>query len=156
MRFIDLNKLKIVKSYQFKTKETEIDLTNAATIFEMKEKIRQNFNYFIEPSAIENHYIANIKCNESIDEDIEAVFLTVVNVVSAIFFDMMCTTKGRPRERRLDVPENLKALKTNMSLLKRAINSQTHVDMFNLTICWALDNGDELIYELVPQDREDE
>ena len=156
MRFIDLDKLKIVKSYSFKTQETEIDLTHAATIFEMKEKVRQSFNYFIEPSAIENHYVVNIKCGNPTDEDADAVFLTIVNVVSAIFFDMMCTTKGRPRERRLDVPENLKVLKTNMSLLKRAVNSQTHVDIFNLTICWALDSGDELIYELVPQDKEDE
>lgn len=158
MQFVDLDKIKIRKAYNFKTNELEIDLNNTATIFDIKERTRQAFNYFVESSGIENYYnvILNRQINESDDsEEIECYFLTAVNIISAVFFDVMCTTKGRPRERRLDVPENLKVLKTNMSLLKRAINAQTLVDCFNLTICWSTPFG-ELIYELVPQSKEEE
>lgn len=158
MQFVDLDKIKIRKAYNFKTNELDIDLNDTVTIFDIKERTRQSFNYFIEPSGIENYY--NISINRAVSpsddyEDIEGYFLTAVNIISAIFFDMMCTTKGRPRERRLDVPENLKVLKTNMSLLKRAINAKTLVDCFNVTICWSTPFG-ELIYELVPQSKEEE
>jgi hypothetical protein len=89
------------------------------------------------------------------DELDEENFETVVNVVVAAFFRKMTTNGSRTRERRLDVPENIKVLKTNMSLLKRAINAKTLVDCFNITICWSTPFG-ELIYELVPQSKEEE
>ena len=41
---------------------------------------------------------------------------------------------GRPREYRLDVPENLKTVNCNMTLLKRAINYKTTVDKFQIEI----------------------
>ena len=155
MQFVDLDKIKIKKSYSFKTNELEIDLNNTITIFDIKERVRQSFNYFIEESGIENYYQINIDKTDLQDDDLEGYFITVVNIISAIFFDMMCTTKGRPRERRLDVPEHLKVLKTNLSLLKRAINAKTLVDSFNLCICWNI-NDEQFVYELVPQSKEEE
>ena len=154
MRFVDLNTLKITKGYNFKTKATEIDLTQAETIFDIKEKARQALSYFFEPCAIECNY--EIIIQRDVEEDAEEFFLTAVNVISAIFFDVITTSKGRKRERRLDVPEQLKVLKTNMSLLKRAINAQTQCDVFNLTITWPQKDGSVLTYGLVSQSKEDE
>lgn len=63
-------------------------------------------------------------------------FESAVKLILAAAFEMILvdTKKGRPRERRLDVPENLKTLNCNMSLLKNAINHQTLVDKFQIEI----------------------
>ena len=68
---------------------------------------------------------------ESLDED---AFESAVKLITAAFFGVIVGDKGRKRERRLDVPENLKTLNCNMSLLKCAINYQTVVDKFQLEI----------------------
>lgn len=75
----------------------------------------------------------------------EEVFETVVNVLVAAFFQGMRIDKGRPRERRLDVPDNLKGdVHCSLALLKNAINYRTLVDRFQLEI-----TGRGLIYILV-------
>lgn len=63
-------------------------------------------------------------------------FESAVKLILAAAFEtiLVDTKKGRPRERRLDVPENLKTLNCNMSLLKNAINYQTLVDKFQIEI----------------------
>ena len=63
-------------------------------------------------------------------------FESAVKLILAAAFEMVLvdTKKGRPRERRLDVPENLKTLNCNMSLLKNAINYATLVDKFQIEI----------------------
>ena len=68
---------------------------------------------------------------EPLDED---AFESAVKLITAAFFGVIVGDKGRKRERRLDVPENLKTLNCNMSLLKCAINYQTVVDKFQLEI----------------------
>lgn len=73
----------------------------------------------------------------STDGDInEEQFESVVHVgVSAFFNNLINGKLGRPRERRLDVPDNLKEnVNCNMSLLKRAINYRTLIDKFQLQI----------------------
>ena len=69
--------------------------------------------------------------DEPLDED---AFESAVKLITAAFFGVIVGDKGRKRERRLDVPENLKTLNCNMSLLKCAINYQTVVDKFQLEI----------------------
>lgn len=73
-------------------------------------------------------------------------FESAVKLILAAAFEVMMVQpkKGRPRERRLDVPENLKVINCNMSLLKNAINYATVVDKFQIEIY----NGD-LRYVLV-------
>ena len=68
---------------------------------------------------------------ENIDEE---AFESAVKLILAAFFEINKIEKGRPRERRLDVPENLKTLNCNMSLLKNAINYQATVDKFQIEI----------------------
>ena len=71
------------------------------------------------------------------DELTEDDFESAVCCTLSMFFDALISKLGvgRQRERRLDVPENLKKdVNCNMSLLKRAINYKTQVDKFQLTI----------------------
>lgn len=62
-------------------------------------------------------------------------FESTVNVILSVFFRTIKLNEGRPRERRLDVPENLKTeVNCNMSLLKNAINHKTITNRFQLEI----------------------
>ena len=153
MQYIDLDKLKIRKVYNFKTTELWIDLNDIETIIEMKEAARQAFKAYITESGVENYY--SIQIDKEVCEDPESYFITAVNVFSAVFFDSICTTKGRPRERRLDVPEQLKVAKTNMSMLKRAVNAQTIVNTFNFTINWSI-SGEDFGFNLLQEDEADD
>ena len=90
MQFIDLDKLKIRKVYNFKTTELWIDLNDIETIIEMKEAARQAFKAYITESGVENYY--SIQIDKEVCEDPESYFITAVNVISAVFFDSICTT----------------------------------------------------------------
>ena len=92
--------------------------------FELKPAIGCNYEIFIKTADGE----------ASATEEQARDFLSIVNVATACFFAQFVEKEGRKRERRLDVPDNLKALKVNMTLLKRAINHQTKADLFNLMI----------------------
>ena len=63
-------------------------------------------------------------------------FESAVKLILTAAFEMLVVQpkKGRPRERRLDVPENLKIVNCNMSLLKNAVNYATVVDKFQIEI----------------------
>jgi hypothetical protein len=64
-------------------------------------------------------------------------FESAVHCILSNFFSVLIgkLALGRPRERRLDVPEDIKKqVNCNMSLVKRAINYKTLVDRFQLTI----------------------
>ena len=77
-------------------------------------------------------HLFEFKINSELSEE---GFEAVVNLIVAAFFALIKVNKGRPRERRLDVPENLKtSINCNMSLLKNAINYQTLVDKLQMTI----------------------
>ena len=70
-----------------------------------------------------------------LEELSEEVFETAVNVLVAEFFKGIRINQGRQRERRLDVPDELKQnVHCNMSLLKNAINYNTLIDKFQLGI----------------------
>lgn len=72
-----------------------------------------------------------VRASETLTEE---SFESAVKLILAAFFGTIVRDKGRPRERRLDVPENLKSINCNMSLLKCAINYQTLVDKFQVEI----------------------
>ena len=75
----------------------------------------------------------------------EETFETLVNLLLAAFFNEIIGKDGRARERRLDVPDNLKeTVHCSRSMLKSAINHRTLVDRFQLSIV-----GHGLAYVLV-------
>ena len=138
MLFVDLVNFKIKKEFQFQNiailvslpkKFTLQDVKNAVDarlpkLFELKPVIGCNYEIFIKTADGEEPATEEQACD----------FLTIVNVATACFFAQFVEKEGRQRERRLDVPESLKALKVNMTLLKRAINHKTKADLFNLII----------------------
>lgn len=65
-------------------------------------------------------------------------FVTLVNLLNSNFLGknilQLNSEKGRARERRLDVPDNLLGVHTTRRILKNLLNEQTLVDKFNVQI----------------------
>lgn len=144
MLFIDLNKMKIVKDYQYKIVSREIDFDFEDQPLKKKtETIIDLCEEMIQPSPLSISYEIHL-AGEGVTTESEADdFLSVVNMISMVFFANMITDEGRKREHRLDVPQKLLAVKTSRLTLKKAINQKTVNDVFNLTIYYK-----DLIYKL--------
>lgn len=136
MLFVDLDKLKIVKDYRPETFEYDIEFkdwsllslqTNAA------EKVSHIFDGR-DGSQLSASYVFNVAAPDV--EEPEESFLTLVNILLATFFNYFCLDAGRKRERRLDVPAKLSNVNCSRALLKKAVNSLTVRDRFNITIKW--------------------
>ena len=130
MLFIDFEHLKIIKDFHFTTFEDETEIAKDAAVLEAQKAIRALCGRIVRKDGLNVNYIINIKTEEP-NEDF---FLTMVNIVNAEFFRAMTTEEGWKREYRLDVPEKLKGLHANMSLIKKACNLKTVNSVFNLTI----------------------
>lgn len=138
MLFVDLVNFKIKKEFQFQNIGILVSLPENFTLQDVKNAVDAQLPKFFElKPAIGCNYEIFIKTTDgeaSATEEQARDFLSIVNVATACFFAQFVEKEGRKRERRLDVPNNLKALKVNMTLLKRAINHQTKADLFNLMI----------------------
>lgn len=143
--YLDLENLDIrttEDNQEIITKGTHIELVPNSSISTLAAKIED---------AVKN-LVADLKegkvYNFAVDilgDIAEEEFESAVNVILAAFFRNIKVNKGRPRERRLDVPENLKGdVHCSLALLKNAINYRTLVDRFQLEI-----TGRGLIYILV-------
>lgn len=138
MYFINLDKLKIVKGYNFETREedliTDLPNTGIKKLSLMAKEAAEKMCTVLP--AIECNYVFNINPDDtSAADDLDAEdFLTAVNVIISAFFEVITTEQKRDREYRLDVPGKLKGIKMSLSTLKKAINSKTIVDNFNLTV----------------------
>lgn len=131
MYFINLDKLKIEKDYKFQTFTIELENINIEdSVWINKQKIKEECNkLLLNKPAIAVNY------NFTIDKDInEESFIGLTNLIVSCFFECIITANGRHRERRLDVPEKLQCAHASQGLLKRAVNFQTTIDNFNLTI----------------------
>ena len=150
MLFVDLDKLKIIKTYNYQTFTTlvnDIDMQHG-TIKSIKDAVQIATQEWWETQpALEAAYTIIIDGEGEASEEEAENFLVVVNTIVAQFFqDFIKMGVGRPRERRLDVPEKIKPLKMNLSTLKRAVNFKTHTDQFNLIIKYK-----DLVYMLVDE-----
>ena len=138
MLFVDLVNFKIKKEFQFQNIGILVSLSENFTLQDVKNAVDAQLPKFFElKPAIGCNYEIFIKTADgetSATEEQARDFLSIVNVATACFFAQFVEKEDRKRERRLDVPDNLKALKVNMTLLKRAINHQTKADLFNLMI----------------------
>lgn len=136
LTYIDLKDLKVKtinSNGEIITKGTYINVPKDLSILELSSLMKHAAKNLV--ADLDEDKIYNFAF-DLLGEIEEEEFETAVNVILAVFFEIMTDTKlGRPRERRLDVPENLKKeVNCNMSLLKRAINYKTVVDRFQLTI----------------------
>lgn len=137
MLFISLDKLKLHKAYNYHTYTIEIDDTNylSGTIGQMKVAAENALSEAFEVlPAIDSVYeVVIVGEGDATGEEAED-FVSAINIITRAFFSRILKNEGRARERRLDVPEKLKVLKANMSIIKEAVNSKTLIDNFNLVI----------------------
>lgn len=130
MLFINLDKMKPIKEYHYQTFEYDITIDAAKSLQEMKQDIEAALAHiFDEKPAIAALYHININSEAS-----EEQFISIINLIFVVFFNLLINNEGRKRERRLDIPAALTTVHTSASLLKRAINAQTKVDLFNVEI----------------------
>lgn len=125
--------MKIVKDFKYYTEIARIDLNMEDPVTVNKEKIAAAIQplFKTQPLIAVNYYIElAVKMDNFTADD----FLGLVNLVNSVFFTSFTTGKGRNRERRLDIPESLSSAHVSAALLKRAINTTTHTDIFNVTI----------------------
>lgn len=131
MYFINLSDLKIKKEFRYENQEISIPLEKNLSLVDVKSRVSARVKDLLDDKpAIACMYIINFKCDGLTADE----FLSWVNIAVAEFFHAITSVTGRPRERRLDVPDRLKVVKCNMALLKNAINHQTFTDVFNLHI----------------------
>lgn len=134
--YLDLTDLKIksiTKGNEIVTKGVNIEINEDMSINEMTLVSKEAVKSILE--NLNPNKIYNFIFDVILEELSEEVFETAVNVLVAEFFKGIRINQGRQRERRLDVPDELKQnVHCNMSLLKNAINYNTLIDKFQLDI----------------------
>lgn len=155
MKFVDLEKLKIISEHNYITKDIIIELNPSDTVFDIKNQTRSALEDIFNKTAIETLINITLNTKETIHslDDADAFFTTAVNIIISVVLDSICVQphKGRPRERRLDVPEKLKVANVSMSLLKKCVNTQTYFDRFNISIAWQNNDIDYHYNMLTPK-----
>lgn len=135
MLFVDLNKMKIIKDFNYETRTNMIVLDINQPLMAQSEPLVKTFQSLIKPCGISVLYDITIDADETPATDDEAEdFVSVTNFLVGIFFANMIKDDGRKREHRFDVPEKLQAAKVNRSIMKKAVNQQTINNVFNLII----------------------
>lgn len=137
MLFVDLDKLKITKNYNFLTESRVIGDSQLlqGTLAQVKDAVKiASQEMLATKPAIECVYNFVIEGEGEASEDEAADFLVVVNAIIGSFFSVLVKSEARERQYRLDVPARLKGLKINYGTLKKAVNNQTMTDVFNLTV----------------------
>ena len=147
MFYLDLEKMSVKKlpeEQEMITRFTTLAVVNNGgikAIYDAASEVVKVALNNTEQNKVYNFYF-DVKTEKEMDED---EFETTINILLTAFFKHNELKIGRPRERRLDVPDNLKQnVNCSMSLLKSAINIQTRVNKFQITLA----NGD-LRYEMV-------
>lgn len=152
MKFVDFDKLKIISEHYYNTKLFDLELDVVDRVLDIKTKLAdaiEKDSTFKTPSAMTTLMQVDICAPaKGEEEEDEAFFTTVVNIVSSMLLESICIqpNTGRSRERRLDVPDKLRGISANMSLLKRCINLQTIFDRVNISINWYDSKEGDLIY----------
>lgn len=139
MLFLNLDKLKIHKSYRHQTFTVEINepglVTGAIGHMKVAAENALHESFDVLPAIDALYEITICGDGEANDEEIDG-FLSATTIITRAFFSRILIKEGRARERRLDVPENLKVMNANMSIIKEAVNSKTLIDNFNLHIVY--------------------
>lgn len=137
MYFINLEKLKIQKEYDARAYTGTFAFDINMPIATVREKMHQVFQDMVLEYGAPTLFVLDLGHEGEVATEEEAEdFVNITNVAIMEFFKALIIDGGRRREHRLDVPDKLKIVKMSYSLLKRAINSRTKVDVFNLIITY--------------------
>lgn len=140
MRYLDLNTLTVREedaldiSYFLQ----RVEVWSGCTLSKMGELLKPHCDLMRQgltsrDAAKVHSFTFELRSSDGIIDADE--FESFVNVCLSWFFAAFVEMTPRAREKRLDVPENLKqGVNCSLSLLKRAINYTTPIDKFNITI----------------------
>lgn len=140
MRYLDLNTLTVREedaldiSYFLQ----KVEVWSGCTLSKMGELLKPHCDLMRQgltsrDAAKVHSFTFELRSSDGIIDADE--FESFVNVCLSWFFAAFVEMTPREREKRLDVPENLKQdVNCSLSLLKRAINYTTPIDKFNITI----------------------
>lgn len=139
LKYLDLSKLKVdlvSTDEEVITKGVSIEIPKDCSIIEMNDIVDASIKTLVQ--NLDENKIYNLAVDvldTEYQELSEEEFESAVKVTLAAVFRNIKTERGRPRERRLDVPEDMKKeLNCNMSLIKSAINAKTSINKLQLTI----------------------
>lgn len=132
MYFVDFEKLKIKKEYNPKTYSCSVKI-NEKSFKVINDILNRTINSLA--TTVESDYPSLFAFYiETADEENHEDLLTYANIIVPSLLRALETGKGYKRERRLGVPENLKALNTTYSTLKRACNHEIKPHCLNIVL----------------------
>ncbi len=131
--FVDFKELKIKKEYNPHIFATVIDLRDKSSLTEINAAFEKSIDDLLVSAKRDIPTLFILKIvpdNEADSEDL----ITYAHLIVPIILQKLETGKGYERERRLDAPEQLKALNAKYSTIKRACNYDMRVHCLNIQI----------------------
>lgn len=140
MRYLDLNTLTVREEDALDVSYflQKVEVWSGCTLSKMGELLKPHCDLMRQgltsrDAAKVHSFTFELRSSDGVIDADE--FESFVNVCLSWFFAAFVEMTPRAREKRLDVPENLKqGVNCSLSLLKRAINYTTPIDKFNITI----------------------
>lgn len=140
MRYLDLNTLTVREEDALDVSYflQRVEVWSGCTLSKMGELLKPHCDLMRQgltsrDAAKVHSFTFELRSSDGVIDADE--FESFVNVCLSWFFAAFVEMTPRAREKRLDVPENLKqGVNCSLSLLKRAINYTTPIDKFNITI----------------------
>lgn len=140
MRYLDLNTLTVREEDTLDVSYflQKVEVWSGCTLSKMGELLKPHCDLMRQgltsrDAAKVHSFTFELRSSDGVIDADE--FESFVNVCLSWFFAAFVEMTPRAREKRLDVPENLKqGVNCSLSLLKRAINYITPIDKFNITI----------------------
>lgn len=140
MRYLDLNTLTVREEDTLDVLYflQKVEVWSGCTLSKMGELLKPHCDLMRQgltsrDAAKVHSFTFELRSSDGVIDADE--FESFVNVCLSWFFAAFVEMTPRAREKRLDVPENLKqGVNCSLSLLKRAINYTTPIDKFNIII----------------------
>lgn len=140
MRYLDLNTLTVREEDTLDVSYflQKVEVWSGCTLSKMGELLKPHCDLMRQglasrDAAKVHSFTFELRSSDGVIDADE--FESFVNVCLSWFFAAFVEMTPRAREKRLDVPENLKqGVNCSLSLLKRAINYTTPIDKFNIII----------------------
>lgn len=156
MKFINLVTMDFADRDDCYEVSHKVHVNPSWSIVETREKIAQQvkekWSKFDAAEPYHFNYSVFIKQDEDeplSEEEFSQMAEYYINVIeSELMTNLIKPEKaGRPRERRLDVPENLKRniYVNNTALIKNMLNYQTYINIFTITMNFTLEYAGNIV-----------
>lgn len=137
MFFADFTKLKIITDYNFIHKHFTLEVGPEMAIKEVMKQLQILLQNCKEKTTLPVLYDFTIAATWLEEYDITELadyLVSLANAVVPVVLQELETGQGYKRERRLDVPEKLKALHASFGCIKRACNNEIYTPIMNIKL----------------------